>query len=89
MSYTKHKYVVATKRAGQGFNMLFACDDYQLAQKTFNNVSGCEQVRIYIRAQWNGERSHYRMHSNLVENTAQISSSVGMMLINQADSTCF
>ncbi len=85
--YTTHKYVVATKRPNQTFQMFFACDDFEQAKQTFDNVTtGYDQVRIYIRQQWNGKRETYRRHKNLVERTDPIPQSIGMWLINQARS---
>jgi len=85
--YTKCKYVVATKRPNQEFKMFLACDDLDQAKQTFNNItSGFDQVRVYTRGQWNGQRQTYRYHKNLVERTDPIPQSIGMWVINQARS---
>jgi hypothetical protein len=84
--YTTMRWVVATKRAGRVFQFYFAADNLDEALAQFNSADGCDQVRIYNRAQWNGSRSNYRYHKNLVERTDPIPASIGMWVINQAGS---
>lgn len=85
--YANHKYVVATKRPKQTFQMFFACDDFSQAKQTFDCLtSGYDQVRIYTREQWNGRRETYRYHKNLVERNDPTPQSIGMWVINQARS---
>jgi len=88
MSYTYMKYVVATKKTNHTFQMYFGCDDLQQAIQEFEKVSDprVEQVAIFTRANWNGTRQSMKYHKNLKMREDAIPASVGMWLINQADS---
>lgn len=92
--YATHKYVVATKRPGHVFQLFTACDDFAQALEEFNHFtpdthSHIEQVKIFTRGQWNGRRDTCRLHRNLQERTDPIPASIGMWLVNQADSGYF
>ena len=92
--YITCKYAVATKRKNRIFELFVACDNLDTAVAEFDKFTSkthphVEQVAVFTRGQWNGRRDSMRRHKNLQERTDPIPSSVGMFVINQADSGYF
>jgi hypothetical protein len=92
--YITHRYAVATKQKGRVWTLFIACDDFSQADAEFSRFSAethphIEQVGVFTRGQWNGRRDSMRLRKNLQERTDPIPASIGMWLVNQADSGYF
>jgi len=93
--YTKSSFVVGVQYPSGTWNLYSGCDNLQAALQDFNNITPdthanrYKAAAIFTRGQWHSQSGQSRYFKALRDNNDPIPSSIGMWIVNQADSGYF